>query len=714
MPISNGQKENLFLSGGTLYIEPLKNGKLSGEKFDMGATEITLSRDTTTAQAFTKSGGLKQKIAEVVTEENYTMKIKCNSFSPANLAAALGSEVKEVSFKEGELLPSGELAKAETKFVKINAGTNPLFSARLTFIGKPVQGKKVVALIYEASIKMNGELPLMSEEFANMEFEASALKTDEGYYTHFIQEDEGGGEDDEQGKDDEEDEPTPAAKKEKYIVVAVAGQSNSVGYDESVFSEQTHPNPQPTKITQLGYYDEDNLKVIPLGACAQNLQDMRSFGRENKGTKGIHLPLAQKLLEFAPEGYGVLIVPVAYGATAFTSGVELDYDAQKLKPSLADPKGGKWDSSGAYYQTLRDRVKFALDLNKENKFAGVVWCQGENDALKANNHPALFQAMVEQLAQDWAAYTDRTNGGKVDKSIWYVYESTTYWRTRTSKTAQGNDTAIIWKNYLNYLSPSNYVPIAPVDSYTNSVNGCKEESGWVGTQTSSAPASHYGNDAFRDIIAPRVVDKMLCNNAVFKQEANARALSGLEAKVSLYGTRRAGYTFEENGDVIYRVSKAAQANIDNDGGIPAFVFDKSIKSIELENAISSLIIILETNAKGNYTALYLENINATTAKIIVANGEKNLNTLWTELKTDSNLTFEAKDYTTGKLGISFSEAGIFSFMHNGVKWFDFDLSQYGSNLIKAGDEAGVYNLGFIFGWTTHSDNTTIAKFTLKG
>ena len=187
MAINNGQKENLFLSGGTLYIEPYKNGALSGEKFDMGATEITISRDTTTAQAFTKSGGLKQKIADVVTEENYTMKIKSNSFSPANLAAALGSEVEEITFTAGDDLPNGEVAEGGEKYVKIKAGTNPLLTAKLLFVGTPVQGKKVVCVIHEASIKFGGDLPLMSEEFATADYEASAVKTDAGYLDYYIE-----------------------------------------------------------------------------------------------------------------------------------------------------------------------------------------------------------------------------------------------------------------------------------------------------------------------------------------------------------------------------------------------------------------------------------------------------------------------------------------------------------------------------------------------
>ena len=186
--VNNTQKDNLYLAGGIMYIQPYaKDGSLSEEKYDMGATEVTFTRDTQSATAFTRSGGLKQKIAEVVTEENYTMKITCNSFSPSNLANALGSSIEVVSFSENEILPSGEISDGEYKYVRIKAGTNPLLKAKLIFVGSPVAGKRVIAIIHEANIKMGGDLPLMSEDFASMSFEGSANKTEEGYYTHFIE-----------------------------------------------------------------------------------------------------------------------------------------------------------------------------------------------------------------------------------------------------------------------------------------------------------------------------------------------------------------------------------------------------------------------------------------------------------------------------------------------------------------------------------------------
>ena len=88
----------------------------------------------------------------------------------------------------------------------------------------------------------------------------------------------------------------------KYMILCVAGQSNAVGFDESRIPEDYLGHFRTERIRQLGLYGEDNLKIIPLGACAQNYQDMRPFGNpENPaampGTRGMHLPLADLLLD---------------------------------------------------------------------------------------------------------------------------------------------------------------------------------------------------------------------------------------------------------------------------------------------------------------------------------------------------------------------------------------------------------------------------------
>ena len=86
----------------------------------------------------------------------------------------------------------------------------------------------------------------------------------------------------------------------KYMILCVAGQSNAVGYDESVIPADYSSRFDTGRIFQLGLYSDDNLKEIPLGPCAQNFQDMRPFGHPDNpgvGTRGIHLPLAHRLLQ---------------------------------------------------------------------------------------------------------------------------------------------------------------------------------------------------------------------------------------------------------------------------------------------------------------------------------------------------------------------------------------------------------------------------------
>lgn len=106
---------------------------------------------------------------------------------------------------------------------------------------------------------------------------------------------------------------------DKFVVVCIAGQSNAVGYDESpVDTKVTYRNANPNRIKQLGFYGKQNLQVIDLGYCAQSMQDMREHNRkgtETAGTKGIHLPLANLMLNYIPEDYGILMLSVAFGGT---------------------------------------------------------------------------------------------------------------------------------------------------------------------------------------------------------------------------------------------------------------------------------------------------------------------------------------------------------------------------------------------------------------
>lgn len=294
---------------------------------------------------------------------------------------------------------------------------------------------------------------------------------------------------------------------DKYIVVCVAGQSNAVGFDESdVQLTGLYACKDSLRIKQLGFYGKDNLKPVALGYCAQAMQDMRPHNNadsETPGTKGIHLPLGNLLLSHIPDDYGILFLPIAYGGTAFTAGQDGPYDSLLKKPSQIGSGEGtailKWGTDTAYYKTLRDRIMHALSLHPENKFAGIIWCQGENDAANPEGHFPAFLDMVEELctSMNEAGLGDRVPKGCWDKDIWYPMETVSYWYTMEGCVK-------IWNNYKNW-NPDNYIAI-PRETDSNEVNGTG--------QTASIRGAHFGNNAYATVIAPRVLDKLLERNAI--------------------------------------------------------------------------------------------------------------------------------------------------------------------------------------------------------
>lgn len=309
-------------------------------------------------------------------------------------------------------------------------------------------------------------------------------------------------------------------KYDKYMVVCVAGQSNAVGYDESPIDEKfIYKNLDNNRIKQLGFYGEDNLKIIPLGYCAQNMQDMRTKSDGNpiqdingvRGTKGIHLPLSNLMLDYIPDDYGVLVLPIAHGGTGFTGTATTGtYNPDTKKPNETGQGEGtgiqRWGSNTAYYQTLKNRIIHALELNEENLFAGIVWCQGENDQNNANDHYAAFQTMTQTLfdelnAHNGGALKSRVPKKEWDKDIWYNMETIYSWYTR-------GQCRQIWDNYKTW-NPNTYVEIPSTSFDSNETNGTRV--------TANNLADHYGNNVYQRVVAPKVLQKMIDMNTFAKK-----------------------------------------------------------------------------------------------------------------------------------------------------------------------------------------------------
>ena len=287
----------------------------------------------------------------------------------------------------------------------------------------------------------------------------------------------------------------------KYAILLVAGQSNAVGYDESPVKKE-FAYPINNRIHQLGLYEGDNLKIIPLGHCAQNFQDMRPYSNPNndcnfKGTKGFHLPLANLLINDIPSDYDLLILPCAYGGTAFSIG---DYGVMNPKTLAPDIPGKyRWGVDGVYYKSMVARLKYALDLNKSNIFIGTIWIQGEHD----KDYPEINKISFEYMTKDFFSqmndkYHDRVKSGEFNKNQWFNVKTVESWyKDEDSKMGCTQ----IWENYKSW-NESTYIDFECdeiIDS--NATNG-------TGITTEDRPA-HFGNDAYYRIVAPAIYKKIM-------------------------------------------------------------------------------------------------------------------------------------------------------------------------------------------------------------
>lgn len=336
---------------------------------------------------------------------------------------------------------------------------------------------------------------------------------------------------------------------DKYYVVCIAGQSNAVGYDESpVDTKFAYNNLDSARIKQLGFYGNDNLKLIDLGYCAQSMQDMRAHNRTGTptaGTKGLHLPLANLMLDYIPDDYGVLVLPISFGGTGFTGGAGTGtYSDSLKKPTDAGAGEGttaqKWGVDTSYYKTLRDRIKHALSLNENNIFTGIIWCQGENDKADAASHYSGFQAMTTQLFNELnsANLGNRTPKGTWDKDIWYNMETVSNWYT-VGQCQQ------IWDNYKSW-NPNTYIEI-PRNTDSNAINGTGE--------TASNRPDHYGNNAYQKVVAPRVLQKLIDMNT-FPKKVNVieTAVGTGSGSESSYATATEGTRIAKQTDITTKSS----------------------------------------------------------------------------------------------------------------------------------------------------------------
>lgn len=288
-------------------------------------------------------------------------------------------------------------------------------------------------------------------------------------------------------------------KEDKYMVLVVAGQSNAVGYDQSPIDAIDLET--SNRALQLSYRrgnPDANLSIIPLTWCADDIdQKANRFNESGQlGLKGIHLPLAKELLKYIPSDYKVVVIPVAYTSSAFASSGFGTYNQSLMRPNEMT-QVLRWGIQSTYVNTIIDRTQKILSMGSQNKFLGVVWCQGENNYANADYHYTEFTAMAEHILSEInTGYSNRSNYGVIDKRSWYVFSSCTKWVDWYSSV----DASGVFGGYKAW-NPDTFIHV-PSDYPINPSSG------------GGGGDNHFGKNAYRSI-AKLVAERMNINGLLF-------------------------------------------------------------------------------------------------------------------------------------------------------------------------------------------------------
>ncbi|MGL5717341.1 MAG: immunoglobulin-like domain-containing protein [Paraclostridium sp.] len=290
----------------------------------------------------------------------------------------------------------------------------------------------------------------------------------------------------------------------KYYIMLIAGQSNAYGFDEGEW-QTTDVNNDPNRLKYLGYHGDENLKVLPLEPHVNGFQNTKAICSQNKTSA---LPMANALLPMIPDDYKIIALPLVWGGGNFT-GANQDgtYDPIKMQPTSTTTQYSL-RSTSSFTTTVIERIKYILSWNKHNKFLVQFWCQGESDsAATVTNWSNAFLARQKRVHDELnsAGYGPRNVRGTFDNSSTFIWQSCPNYMDRDHMKAK-----FAW---YRATFPTQVTNLPTIHSIV-----CSNESAYPidhHHHQSSAPATHWGNDSYRKIIAPAMI-KLMEDDGMFQ------------------------------------------------------------------------------------------------------------------------------------------------------------------------------------------------------
>ncbi|OCL85744.1 hypothetical protein AAX26_01811 [Aliarcobacter thereius] len=171
-----------YIGGGKLFFTPTKRDGTLGNEFEICEVQSgQLTWNIEKKEAFSKDRVVKQMVEQIVTNIEGTFKFTTQVFSLENLAMSRMGALEVESFDIGDTLPDGTIATIKTDIKVIKMAENPILNGKLRFVGDEDGASKPVLVLYNVSMAPSGDFDYISEEFAQLSFEAAVMKGAEGY-----------------------------------------------------------------------------------------------------------------------------------------------------------------------------------------------------------------------------------------------------------------------------------------------------------------------------------------------------------------------------------------------------------------------------------------------------------------------------------------------------------------------------------------------------
>ncbi|OCL99519.1 hypothetical protein AAX29_00560 [Aliarcobacter thereius] len=171
-----------YIGGGKLFFTPIKKDGSMGEEFEVCEVQSgQLTWNIEKKQAFSKDRVIKQMVEQVITNIEGIFKFTTQVFSLDNLAMSRMGTLEEEVFEIGDTLPDGTIATKKETIKAIKMAENPILNGKLRFVGDEDGDSKPVLLLPNVSMAPSGDFDYISDEFAQLSFEAAVMKSDEGY-----------------------------------------------------------------------------------------------------------------------------------------------------------------------------------------------------------------------------------------------------------------------------------------------------------------------------------------------------------------------------------------------------------------------------------------------------------------------------------------------------------------------------------------------------